>query len=528
MSIVSKLFSRKSKTLIDPLVGANNLYDLISLPGWFNNWSIPEVTIYKIGTRKYRASVNETDLSPIANGTLYVDSVAGDDSNSGLTEVTAVATINEAIVRARGLDYLRDDFNRADESLPDSSDWGAVTAASSNISGSQVVGSGTSHQIGRFETATTTADQFAQVNVTAYESGKVVGLSLRNNESDSCYLVFFENDTSNTCRVFSYLSGTFTLLETVNTTPPAVPFTARAEIVSGVVKGYIDGVEVISHTLVSDTLTANRKTGVYLNSASNSFDDFVAGDVGTVESDEFTIPEILIKPGTYTLTETLPSDFILKKFSSGTVTVTSAVTPPTGSDFKIEGIKFTGVLATTNGTRFIKDCFFANASGEGLSVHGTGKAVILRLSATGCDDDVIDYGDSVQACEIGSNIYVNGSSASSNCSTAHDASRVVRVGGDYSDSPRPIHDVSTSQSVNYGLTVKDSTGASGEGTSFLMGAGFNTISSESVEMGIFGCDMSEGGATDDIYGDSDCSIFIDNETLYSTSSSLADITNIDD
>lgn len=487
-----------------------------SLPVGFTNWSFDELSIMRTGRQRFEATLDTAALTPETDADIYLDAVSGVDDASGLSLGSPLKTLDAAINLATNGRIITDDFNREDGPNTTGGNWTRIVGSgNSQIVSNQLVSSTTIHQVDRYDLDTLTADQFAEVDVVTLPSDGTLGVAVRIGDS-TCYGIWVRNSTTNTYRIYYYDGSGWNLLQSVNTTAPTVPFRWRGEIIDGVLRGLVDDVEVISHELESDVLASNRRVGVYFSAAGKVVDNFAGGDVA---GSGIASPRFRFKAGSYSLSESLPSSFIFEKDGEGVATVSSPslIVPPSGANFALKGMRFTTGIETTNGTQLIQACLFQDtnpSSANAIHLQGTGKAAIVDTEVVGAGRDCISGRNSKQILELRCRVHNSGNNESDNTSTMHTASRAVRIDGDYYNAPRVIHDVNASQSVNLGCRIRTSKGMPGESTSFLVGAGFSGIGGESVKLWLYGCDMSGGGATCDIYGDTDATIYIDEDTLY--------------
>ena len=292
-------------------------------------------------------------------------------------------------------------------------------------------------------------------------------------------------------------------------------------------RAYVDETDLIPTTAetfyVDDANGNDGNDGLTLANAFATFEAAIAASAGV--SVEFRCTA-----GTYTINSALPStSCIIRREGGGEVklqSVSGEVTTATGSNVYLENVTFLDRLESTDGTRYLKNIAIEVPSGDGLWLHGTGKAILVGTRNNNTTvDDAIDFDDTVQAIEIDSIITGTDSTATDNCSTAHNDARVVRVNCEYANSPRPVHDVNRAKSVNLGCRVSNSTGAAGETTQFLLGAGLDTIANEDVHSWVFGCKFS-GTTTVDLYSDDQSWLYVDEETDYATAASTSQIATI--
>ena len=168
--------------------------------------------------------------------------------------------------------------------------------------------------------------------------------------------------------------------------------------------------------------------------------------------------------------------------------------------FYLENLVFEGgdvatfqVNSPGPGTRFTAvNCEFSDSDANGLDWNGGGEVYLISCTA---DDNTLDgfnyHDDDDDGCfvlEYGCEASGNGTngSTSNNASTAHDAVSIVRVGGDYQQSPQNIVDIEQSNSINVGVTSQLPVDVSGtQNTANFTSAGLQVVIGGSFTGGDF-------------------------------------------
>lgn len=266
-----------------------------------------------------------------------------------------------------------DDFNRANGGL--GANWASVESTLTIASNKVTVGSA-ANGLSRTASVFSGANQTASLDVSSYfQANNNVGVCVRFDAS-ACYLFALRNSATNTYRLFQYAgASSFTLLGTaVNATVPSLPATITCEINGSVLTGKVNGVAVITHTLVSDPLSANRKGGIFVNDQSTA-DNFTMDDVST-DTISITTPQanqIIQRTGT--------------TFAGGTasIAITGTYTgTPTTIEARFAGGTWTTIVASPSGGTYT-GTLSSQAAGQG--------AVEVRFSSnTGITASVADVG----------------------------------------------------------------------------------------------------------------------------------------
>jgi hypothetical protein len=174
---------------------------------------------------------------------------------------------------------ITDDFNRDNNDPLGSSSEGwswTETSGDTDIASNEAkTTSGGSRA--RAESDLSSADQYAQIKVTAYGSNRAGGTCVRyNSGADTCYLYALENSAGSTNRLFKCVTGSLTQVgSTVGETAPTPPFTVKLNISGSSLEGFRDGVSKVTAT--DSAITANLRTGLY-GDLNVTQDDFQASD----------------------------------------------------------------------------------------------------------------------------------------------------------------------------------------------------------------------------------------------------------
>jgi len=84
---------------LTPADGVSGASEPFTLPEDFNNWDIP-VNFLRTGPRSFEVIETVDNFMPVTNSTYYVDSVNGNNANSGLTLALAKQSIDSALTAA--------------------------------------------------------------------------------------------------------------------------------------------------------------------------------------------------------------------------------------------------------------------------------------------------------------------------------------------------------------------------------------------------------------------------------------------
>lgn len=252
------------------------------------------------------------------------------------------------------------------------------------------------------------------------------------------------------------------------------------------------------------------------------------GNPGTSTSKKATIagalaaatgrPLILIEPGQYVMPN-ITRSCILEGIG-GRFELTDVSSLSTGNitvGLRRININNTLTLNADLSVVFDKPLITA-ASGNGVRVQSTAWCYFFEAEATSVGADVISIASNGRVLEVECNFQNTGSTDADNCSTGHDSSRIVRVGGNYINAYRNVHDVNDSKSLMFGSVVNTSKGAANENDSFNIGAGFYNHAAGTATIGLFGVE-ARGGAFVDLYTGQGGKIYVDDETLYASTSS---------
>ncbi|MEM9827845.1 MAG: prolyl oligopeptidase family serine peptidase [Planctomycetota bacterium] len=174
-----------------------------------------------------------------------------------------------------------DNFDRGNQSLASSGNWTNIVSAL-NVSANRVVPSGSGIKAAQYQQLFDTADQEASVVVDSLAAAKNAAVGVRLGPNGGVWFNL-SNAATNTYRIFESESDIslddLLTRAAVNGTPPSFPATIKVLVVGQEVKGFVNGAEVISHTLASTSKNSYRKSGIWAQDASAALDDFAAADV---------------------------------------------------------------------------------------------------------------------------------------------------------------------------------------------------------------------------------------------------------
>lgn len=128
-----------------------------------------------------------------------------------------------------------------------------------------------------------TSSQYAEILARSFSAASpIAGVALCFNDAmTQGYLFGVKNQASLTYRIFHWNGSAVTMIgQSISSTPPTAPYKVSATIQNGVMKGYVNGEEVIERDVASVVdYTANRRVGFYGDSPSLTLDDFRAMDL---------------------------------------------------------------------------------------------------------------------------------------------------------------------------------------------------------------------------------------------------------
>lgn len=109
----------------------------------------------------------------------------------------------------------------------------------------------------------------------------------------------------------------------------------------------------------------------------------------------------------------------------------------------------------TAGTVVLDRCEIYGGSEDGCYVEDFARCQMFGVTVGGAKEDNIHYGNSAIGLEVNVTSSWPGSLENDNASTAHNSSKVLRVGGQYRGGARTIHDVQSSEIFNLSIDIRD-------------------------------------------------------------------------
>jgi hypothetical protein len=118
------------------------------------------------------------------------------------------------------------------------------------------------------------------------------------------------------------------------------------------------------------------------------------------------------------------------------------------------GVHFIGgaqILVPAGARLVMEGCGVLGSTGQMLQILG--ESVLIDGCARGARDDIVDYQDSSLGVEINMVVDFSSRGGADNASTAHSFAKIMRIGGQYWDSPRVIHDINATDVATLGATI---------------------------------------------------------------------------
>lgn len=176
-----------------------------------------------------------------------------------------------------------DNFNRANGTIAGANNWAATSGGSAVISSSTLISGGASPTVfGDSRTDAYNSNQYSRAVVTAgLSSGEWIGLAVRNQDAQNCYLgIWFNNAGSLQLQIFKLVAGVFTQLNGANTVGAAFPAgTVLMTVAEGNVIRLSDSLGNAS--AVIDTTFTGGTPGIQFFGLSGGVDNWDGGNAAT-------------------------------------------------------------------------------------------------------------------------------------------------------------------------------------------------------------------------------------------------------